>query len=118
MSVLQIRSRALPPPLMSHPASTAFNARRDRIVAGGQRSPVVRLAAFLLYLVRANEHDGFDPKVIADDVACGPVADILGFTMDDLAAHLAFMKRLGVIEPAPSGGLVVRDVRGLERLAD
>lgn len=118
MSAVQTRSRSLPPPLPPRPAHAAFQARRERIVASGKKSPVVRLASFLLYLVQTNAHHEFNPNVIADDVHCGPVAEMLGFSVDDLAAHLVFMKRLGLIEPAPSGGLIVKDVRGLEGLAD
>lgn len=119
MSVVQTQSRALPPPLRpDDPAHVAFNARRKRVVASGKNSPVVRLASFLLYLVRSDAHRGLDSNVIADDLRSGPVADHLGFSVSDLAAHLAFMKSLGVIVPAPSGALIVTDVEGLERLAD
>lgn len=118
MSMVQSRSRALPPPLRPHPAYEAFHARREFLVASGKASPVVRIASFLLYLVRTNMDYGFAPMVIADDLRSGVVADHLGCTVDDLSAHLAFMRALGLIAPAPSGGLIVTDVEGLERLAD
>jgi NAD(P)-dependent dehydrogenase (short-subunit alcohol dehydrogenase family) len=69
-------------------------------------------------LAQTNARQGFTPNVIADDLHSGSVAELLGFSVDDLAAHLAFMKGLGLIKPAPSGGLLVMDVRALERLAD
>lgn len=118
MSAALVRSRSIPPPLRPPSAHAAFEARRERIVASGKKSPVVRLASFLLYLVQTNAWNGFNPIVIADDLHCGPVAELLGFSVDDLAAHLAFLKGLGLIAPAGSGGLIVKDVQGLERLAD
>jgi CRP/FNR family transcriptional regulator, anaerobic regulatory protein len=100
------------------PAYKTFVARRDSIVAAASRSPVARVASFLVYLAQNNADHGFPHKVIADDMTCGTVAGWLGLSMDDLAAHLVFLNRLDLIVPGASGGLLIVDRAGLERLAD
>jgi CRP/FNR family transcriptional regulator len=100
------------------PAYEAFVARRESIVAAASRSPVARVASFLVYLAQNNADHGFSHKVIADDMTCGTVAGWLGLSMDELAAHLVFLNRLDLIVPDASGGLLIVDRAGLERLAD
>jgi hypothetical protein len=101
-----------------HPAYQAFVARRDSIVATAAERPVARVATFLMYLAQNNADHGFPNNVIADDLTCGAVADWLGLSMDQLAAHLVFLNRLDLIAPDSSGGLRIMDLAGLERLAE
>jgi CRP/FNR family transcriptional regulator len=76
-----------------------------------------RIAALFVTLSRYNAYEGRDPALITDSLKCGVVAGYLDMSVDHLARELAGLEARGLIEPSPRG-LVLKDLDGLERLAD
>lgn len=99
-------------------AADGFAANRDRLVAEGEGEPLVRLAAFLVFLLRDNARQGLDADVIAGDLRCGVIADLLKLTLDELEQNLVALSRLGLIRSAPAGALQIVDIVALEQLVD
>ena len=77
-----------------------------------------RIAALLVVLSRYNSYEGRDPGLVSDEFKCGAVASQLDIDIDDLQHALAGLERRGLVEPHPTGGLRIRDVAGLDRLAE
>jgi CRP/FNR family transcriptional regulator len=94
-----------------------FEFRRAVLVEQGRRSPLVRVAAFLVSLSRTNVQEGRDPWIVADCCPSGFVAELLGLDVETLAAVLADLERQEMIEACPRAGLRITDIEGLERLA-
>lgn len=76
-----------------------------------------RIAALFVTLSRYNAYEGRDPALITDSLKCGVVAGYLDMSVDHLARELAGLEARGLIEPSPRG-LLLKDLDGLERLAD
>lgn len=98
-------------------AGLAFERRRLAASANGA-APIARVAALLLAISRNNSYEGRDPASIPDGLACSFVADLLGFSVASLAAHLVELERRGFVCATPRGGLSLRDFAGLEALAE
>jgi CRP/FNR family transcriptional regulator len=94
-----------------------FEFRRAVLVEQGRRSPLVRVAAFLVSLSRTNVQEGRDSWIVADCCPSGFVAELLGLDVETLAAVLADLERQEMIEACPRAGLRITDIEGLERLA-
>jgi CRP/FNR family transcriptional regulator len=94
-----------------------FEFRRNELT-GAHRTPLSRVAAILLVLSEQNKREGQDPVLITDTVECGTVATWLAMTIDELAATLVELERLGFVQQCPSHGLRLIDLDGLHQLAD
>jgi hypothetical protein len=77
-----------------------------------------RLAALLTAISHNNAYEGRDPELVPDALRCGFVAELLGVGVPQLAELLTSLEQLGLVAPAPDGGLRLVDVRALEDLAD
>ena len=99
------------------PRDDILAARRDLLVKEGRDRPIERLASFLLYLSRDNVHSGGDGYVIAGDLRCDIVAELLHFTIDQLELYLIALQRLGLILPRDDGALKLTDIEALEAVA-
>ena len=92
--------------------------RRTQLVEAGRHYPLERVASFLVFLARDNGHCGRDASIIAEDLRCGVVADLLHLSVDDLEAHLVSLQQIGLIRATETGALKLLDIVQLERLAD
>jgi CRP/FNR family transcriptional regulator len=93
-----------------------FELRRNSLVEFGRRSPIKRVAAFLLALSQVNKREGRDPNVIDASWQCAFVADQLELSLDLLAHILVEFEKRGLIESCPSRGLRLKDLVTLEGL--
>ena len=80
--------------------------------------PLSRVAALLVSISRNNGYEGRDPHVMPDALTSGFVADLLGMDIASLAALLVDLRRRGLIDSDPSSALRLKDLAGLEALAD
>ncbi len=92
--------------------------RRDRLVHIGRKNPTVRLAAFLVAIVHLNPDQGSGGLVISEKTDSLFVADLLGFSIDELATHLLQFQSQGLVMPLPNGSLRITNLAALEHLAD
>ena len=98
--------------------AVSFATRRDLLVAQGLNRPIVRLASFLLFLSRDNARSGLDGTIIADELRCGVIAELLKLTLSELESLLVALHQQGLIRPTVAGSLHITDVAGLEQIAD
>lgn len=80
--------------------------------------PMVRVAALLLSISQNNSCEGRDPTAVPDALSSGFVADLLGVDICELAALLVDMRRRGLIECGADSSLRLKDIGGLERIAN
>ena len=95
-----------------------FRILRNSLVESTQVKPVARVAAFLVALSQGNKHEGRDPSIISDSLKSGVVADYLSLSIELLSSALVALEERGLIEPCPPQGLRLKDVDGLDRLAN
>jgi hypothetical protein len=95
-----------------------LSERRDLLARIGRNDPVGRLAAFLVVAAHQNRNDGFGGFEIADTMNCAFVADLLGFSIEELSRTLLHLQSEGIVRSLPDGGLRIIDLAELERLAD
>lgn len=95
-----------------------LSERRDLLVRVGRNDPQGRLAAFLIVAAHQNRNDGFGGFEIADTMNCAFVADLLGFSIEELSQTLVQLQSEGIVRSLPDGGLRIIDLAELERLAD
>ncbi len=96
----------------------AFALRRRAIVRPGSRTPIERVAAFLVAISQNNEYEGRDAHTIPDSLTCGFVAQLLDIEVPLLADLLVSLERQGLVSSSPSVGLELTNLAGLEELAD
>jgi hypothetical protein len=99
-------------------ALSEFELRRHAIAQAGRRKPLERVAALLVAISNNNRYEGCDPCAIPDFLTCGFVADLLGLSITSLGGILVEMQERRLVEAAPSSGLRLKDLAGLERLAE
>ena len=80
--------------------------------------PLARVAGLLVSISRNNSYEGRDPRLLPDTLTSGFVADLLGIDIGSLAALLVDLRRRGLIDGDPSSALLLKDLSGLEMLAD
>jgi CRP/FNR family transcriptional regulator len=97
------------PLLLASAGEREFDYMRDTTINSGRRTPVERLANYLLAI--AND------SLIADDVSSGFVADRLQMSVDTLSSALVGLERKGLVALSESG-LKITDVVELERVAN
>ena len=96
----------------------ALSARRRSLEIGARDNPLSRVAALLVSISRNNGYEGRDPKSMPDTLTSGFVADLLGLDIGSLAALLVDLRRRGLIDSDPTPTLRLKDLKGLEALAD
>ena len=95
-----------------------LTARRRSLKIAATDKPLSRVAALLVSISRNNGYEGRDPHVMPDALTSGFVADLLGMDVTSLAALLVDLRRRGLIDNDPSSALRLKDLAGLEVLAD
>ena len=95
-----------------------MTARRRAVAIATSDKPLARVAALLVSISRNNSYEGRDPRQLPDTLTSGFVADLLGIDIGSLAALLVDLRRLGLIDSDPSSALLLKDISGLEMLAD
>ncbi len=100
---------ALPPEAIAAPLSHAITFHR---------SIVERTAAFLIVVSRNNGYEGRDPSLITDDLACGTVADMLGFDIDVLGLALRDLQERGLVACEGENNLRLKDIEALDRVSE
>ncbi|MGZ5889205.1 MAG: hypothetical protein ACXWJS_01230 [Hyphomicrobium sp.] len=105
-------------PAPSSEGDAAFALRRRAIVRPGGRTPIERVAAFLVAISQNNEYEGRDARTIPDSLTCGFVAQLLDIDVPLLADLLVSLECRGLVTSSPSAGLELTNLVGLEELAD
>ena len=95
-----------------------MTARRRAFEIAASDEPLGRVAALLVSISRNNSYEGRDPRRMPDTLTSGFVADLLGLEIGSLAALLVDLRRRGLIDSDPSSTLLLKDLGGLEILAD
>ena len=95
-----------------------MTARRRAVDIATSDMPLARVAALLVSISRNNCYEGRDPRQLPDTLTSGFVADLLGIDIASLAALLVDLRRRGLIDSGPSSALLLKDISGLEMLAD
>lgn len=100
--------------LLASAGEREFDYMRDVTVNSGRRTPVERLANYLIAV--ADVDNANNGAVVAEDISSGFVAERLQMNLDTLSAALVGLERKGLVTAA-EGGLKIKDVAGLERVA-
>jgi CRP/FNR family transcriptional regulator len=93
-----------------------FDYLKTRSLNADPRSPIQRIANFLLAIVSINVSEGREPLIVADDVSSGYVAEQLQMSIDTLAKALLSLRRSGLVDVSEDG-LRILDIAALETLA-
>ena len=93
-----------------------FDYVRKRWLNTDQRTPIQRVANFLLAIVSINVSEGREPLIVGDDVSSGYVAEQLQMNIDTLAGALLCLRRSCLVHVSDSG-LRILDIAALETLA-
>lgn len=109
---------ARPQPALPNEIEDALTARRQALAIGACDNPLSRVAALLISISRNNSYEGRDPNSMPDTLTSGFVADLLGIDIGSLAALLVDLRRRGLIDSDASSTLRLKDLSGLEALAD
>lgn len=104
----------------AHPVQGAIFDGADALSARrwAHDEPLARVAALLVSISRNNSYEGRDPRTVPDALTSGFVADLLGVDISMLAGLLVDLRRRGLIESGAGATLRLRDIPGLERLAN
>ena len=95
-----------------------FETLRRHLTDTSREDRMRQVANLLIVLARTNAHEGRDMRIIRDDLACGAVAQQLGFGIDELADALAGLGRLGLVDAGQDGALRLSDLPALAAFAD
>ena len=98
--------------------TASFTARRDLLVEQGRCRPTSRLASLLFFLSNDKTRNGLDGTIIADDLRCYVIAELLKLTIAELELTLVALHEHGLICPAANGGLKIIDLAGLKQIAE
>lgn len=97
-------------------AEREFAYMRDTAINRGKRSPVERLANYLVAVAAAGSgRRAQNGMSVSEDLASGFVADRLDMSLDTLASALSGLEHKGMIT-ATRDGLTITDAAALERL--
>jgi CRP/FNR family transcriptional regulator len=102
--------------LMASAGEREFDYMRDATTRSGERSPVGRVASYLVAVAHLNKTQG-QAHVVADDVSTGYVADQLKISVDVLQTALVSLENKGLVASSGSG-LEILDLGELERLSN
>ncbi|MFN3625297.1 MAG: helix-turn-helix domain-containing protein [Hyphomicrobium sp.] len=81
-------------------------------------SPLARVAALLVSISQNNIYEGRDPATVPDALSSGFVADLLGVDIGTLTALLVDLRRRGLVECGANSTLRLKDLDGLQELAN
>ena len=90
-----------------------FEYRRNALVQT-VKTPMTRVASFLLALSSINRHEGRDALLIAEPVEA--MASHLGLSIDEIDCALIELRNLNLIEPASLKGWFLKDLDGLDAM--
>lgn len=99
--------------LLASAGEREFDYMRDVTLNSGKRTPVERVANYLMAVADVRS----DGRLIAQDISSGFVAERLQMDIDTLSSALVGLERKGLVEPA-NGGLKITDLVELERVAN
>lgn len=102
------------PLLLASAGEREFAYMRDTALNSGKRTPVERLAN---YLMAVADDTGKGDRVVADVLTSGYVADQLQMSVDTLTSALIGLERKGLVAPI-EGGLKITDQQELARVAN
>jgi CRP/FNR family transcriptional regulator len=91
-----------------------FGLRQRRL---SRRTPLKQVASLLLAISANNQYEGRDPTIIPESLTAGFVAELLGLSVDKLAAQLATMANNGIVAWDGEGVLKIADFTALKRIA-
>lgn len=103
------------PLLLASAGEREFAYMRDNTLNSGKRTPVERLANYLIAVADDNGASG-DP-VVADEITSGYVAEQLQMSLDTLTTALVGLERKGLVQSI-EGGLKITDPAELEKVAN
>lgn len=98
-------------------ADREFEFVRRRALGSGHRTPVQRLASYILAVAHVSCRSGESAATVADITGSPALANLLEIDQDELTTALADLEARGLVT-ADSAGLVVNDRIALEALAD
>lgn len=101
------------PLLLASAGEREFAYMRDITLNSGKRTPVERLAN---YLIAVADDSGRGDRVVADELKTGYVAEQLQMSVDTLTAALVGLERKGLVAPV-AGGLKITDQAELAKVA-
>lgn len=94
-----------------------FDYLRDKALSGTKTEPVVRMAQYLIAIMRMNDDGGRSPDFVSDE-NCSPfIAEMLNMNSATMGAALLRLQEKGLIA-ATNGGLRILDCGALEQFAD
>lgn len=102
------------PLLLASAGEREFTYMRDAALNSGKRTPVERLAN---YLIAVADDSGKEGHVVADEIKSGYVAEQLQMSVDTLTAALVGLERKGLVAPF-AGGLKITDQAELAKVAN
>jgi len=95
-----------------------MTGRRRAIEIAASDTPLSRVVALLVSISHNNGYEGRNPRRMPDTLTSRFVADLLGLEIGSLAALLVDLRRRGLIDSNSSSTLLLKDLGGLEILAD
>lgn len=102
----------------SEAADREFALLRERAAGSRPRTPLERVAAYLVAAAQISARSGSDPSVIHEDLRCGVLADWLGLELDEFSSALMALKRRGLIASEPGGAVRITNLSELEAVVD
>ena len=105
------------PERQQHATEQEFAYQRRKLVAANASSPLCRVAAFLVAVSNIGRAEGRDPNHVSDKLRSGAVATLLGIDVTMLASMLAELQDRALVVPDEDGGLWLKNLPALERLA-
>lgn len=102
--------------LMAAASEREFDYMRDTAINSGKRTPVERLANYLMAISDIGRSEGRE-RVITDEISSGYVAEQLHMSLDALQTALVGLQRKGLVAPVDDG-LRITDLEELEKVAN
>jgi CRP-like cAMP-binding protein len=93
-----------------------FEHQRLRLSAAAAKSPITRVAYYLLALSSINMREGMDSNIVEEPSA--PAASYLQITEDQLTHILSLFRTLDLVKPAGQNRLNIKDLDRLRNIAD
>ena len=94
-----------------------FDYLRDKAINTRKRSPVERVASYLVVVANVNLTEGRDAMLVPNEICSGFVAERLQMSVDTLTIALLNLQKKGLIA-ATTGGLRITNFTELESFAD
>ena len=94
-----------------------FDFLRDKATSAPMRTPVERLASYLVAISNLNVPEGGELILIPNEISSGFVADRLQMSVDTLSLALVSLEKSGLVA-ATQAGLRITNIAALETFAD